>query len=233
MGIFDSARILRTASSTPGNRCAGPKGALRGKLIHNSIRQRIGKRHPQLQNVRADLIESHTDFDSAVQSRIARTNVRNERLPCVCAELLETEVDPICHLASGLVIPYLRLAQERFIIPSLELDPFERPASRLVGGLAAGSDQCRNDPPNVDSCQRGRRFLVRLESRARRVHRRFCMGSRSDRRCGRFFESIGRANDARNRQFFSASCIGGNFCTLGLEGCAQPQTFGLSRRAGH
>jgi hypothetical protein len=76
---------------------AGRERALTGELIDHAIRQRIGERNPELENVDPGFFESEREVDSAGQAGVARADVGDECLFIPVPERGETLVDSIWH----------------------------------------------------------------------------------------------------------------------------------------
>ena len=79
------------------DRCARGECPLRGQLIDNSIRERIGERESKLDQVRAGFFESKDKIDSPLQVWIAGANVGDEALALFGAQLPEAIVDSVFH----------------------------------------------------------------------------------------------------------------------------------------
>ena len=59
-------------------RGAGFQTALRGKLVHQTVGQRVAERHAEFQNVHARLVEGQSQFARGGQIRVARADIDDE-----------------------------------------------------------------------------------------------------------------------------------------------------------
>ena len=81
--------------TTHGRACG--QCALRGQLINDSVRKRIGKRHAKLKDVRTCFFQCQRKIDSLGQTRIARANIGDKSFVLLRAEAVEAHVDPVVH----------------------------------------------------------------------------------------------------------------------------------------
>ena len=63
-----------------GRRGARFQTALRGKLIHQTVGQRVAERHAQFQNIHARLVKGHSQIARGLQIGIARADINDETL---------------------------------------------------------------------------------------------------------------------------------------------------------
>ena len=62
------------------NRCARSESTLGCQLIHNSVSERIGKRQPELKQIRAGFLQRERQIDRTFQVWVTRTDVRDKAL---------------------------------------------------------------------------------------------------------------------------------------------------------
>ena len=80
MGISESLADGGDGVQNLRRRGAGFQAALRGKLVHQAVGQRIAERHAQFQNVHARLVEGEGQFARGGQIRVARADIDDETL---------------------------------------------------------------------------------------------------------------------------------------------------------
>lgn len=66
-----------------------------GELVHESVRQGITKRHPQLKHVHADAIEGHGELSRGFEVWIAGADVDHQALAALLAQTAEAFGDAI------------------------------------------------------------------------------------------------------------------------------------------
>jgi hypothetical protein len=88
---------LANAIEDAGNRRPGFQRALGGELIDETVRERVGERNAEFENVDTGILQCEREIDRARQIGIARTDIRDECFFVLLPKGCETLVDSIWH----------------------------------------------------------------------------------------------------------------------------------------
>src|SRR5437763_9025365 len=88
---------LANAIENAANRRAAFERTLGRELVHQTIREGIGERDPEFENVDAGVFQDERELNRSRQIGIARADVGDERLFVLLSERNETLVDSIWH----------------------------------------------------------------------------------------------------------------------------------------